>query len=49
MMDMPPEVEQLLDASPKCSFAFFLSFDRSAAPNLFVSLSYGPGWWRPLM
>ena len=35
-MNMPPEiVEELLDVGPKCSsFALFLSFDRSGAPNL---------------
>ena len=34
-MDMPDEiVKQLLDAP----FAFFLSFDRSGLPNVFVPL-----------
>ena len=29
--------------------AFLLSFDRAGDRNLFVTLSYGPWWWRVLM
>ena len=42
-MDVPAEVvEQLLDASLKCSSFRFLSFARPGVPNLFVPLSYDP-------